>query len=192
MEEKRIVWKPVVGYEGLYEVNNYCQIKSLNYNKTGKEKILATHKNDLNYFKVALYKNSVKKYYYIHVLGSKAFLPNPDSLPYVNHKDCNPANNYIHINKDGSVDPAKSNLEFCTQSYNINYADRNEKVADKLGKPVLQYSLSGDFIKEYKSASEAERQTGVSIASISMCCTGKRKVAGTKEVSYIWRYKDAS
>lgn len=192
MEEKRIVWKPVVGYEGLYEVNNDCDVKSFNYNHTGKEKLLKPSLDKDGYKHYSLHKNGAIKNMSAHRIGMTAFIPNPDNLPCVNHKDENKGNNYIHINPDGTVDPDKSNLEWCSVSYNNNYGAKPEIIGEKLSKPVLQFSLSGEFIKEYKSAAEAERQTGVLNSGISMCCRGVYKTAGTNGVRYIWRYKDAS
>ena len=96
----------------------------------------------------------------------------------MNHKDENPLNNVV------------SNLEWCTYSYNNSYGTRLERVRDKQingkkSKPVLQYTIDGEFVREWPSAMDAERNGGFSSACICMCCKGKIK----KHQGCIWRYK---
>lgn len=72
--------------------------------------------------------------------------------------------------------------------YNTKEESRHGK---KLGgktksKPVLQFTLDGEFIKTYPSAKEAERQTGINRTSISYCCNGKLKTAG----GFIWKFAE--
>ena len=70
-------WLPIKGYEGLYEVSNYGRIRSLNYRKTGKRKVLKCHARLGYYIKVSLCKDGIWKYYRVHRLGAQAFLPPP-------------------------------------------------------------------------------------------------------------------
>ena len=79
---------------------------------------------------------------------AQAFIPNPDNLPQVNHKDEDKSNNCV------------SNLEWITPKDNCNYGTRNRKVALSKNKPVLQLSLEGDLIREWESAHEVERVLG--------------------------------
>ena len=74
-------------YRGLYQVSNFGRIKSLNYRHTGKEGILKGKKNSWGYLQVILWKDGSRKSYYVHRLVAQAFLPNPDNLPIINHKD---------------------------------------------------------------------------------------------------------
>lgn len=175
MEE---IWKPAVGFEGLYEVSNLGRVKSLNYRRTGKERILKPRRIEKKsgnvYYAVHLYKDGKAYDKPVHRLVAEAFIPNPDNLPEVNHKDENPLNNHV------------GNLEWCTQSYNYNYGTRIQRIAEKLSKPVYQYSLDGKLIKEWSSTREIERQTGYSNSYISKCCSGKYKTA----YGFIWRYKE--
>ena len=115
-------WKAIAGYEGLYEVSNLGRIKSLSridsrgYKRN--EKILKLNKDSGGYLKVSLYKNGKPKQYNVHRLVAIAFIPNPDNLPEVNHKDENRINNYV------------DNLEWCNRKYNCNYGARNSKISE--------------------------------------------------------------
>ena len=186
------VWRDIKGYEGLYQVSNYGRVKSLEKDiiyKDGnihhrKERIRNPSKKSNGYLMVCFYVDREQKGLLLHRLVAEAFLPNPDNLPQVNHKDENKTNNFVWVNPDGTVDPDRSNLEWCTAKYNMNYGT----IILRASKPVLQFSLFGVFIKDYPSMDDAEKQTGVLGCSICMCCQGKRKTAG----GFIWKYKDAS
>ena len=108
------------------------------------------------------------------------FLPNPDNLPQVNHKN------------ETKTDNKVENLEWCDSRYNDNYGTRNDKIGrsqlnhPNKSKTVSQYTKEGEFIAIYPSAQEAERQTGVDSRHISHCCIGKLKTAG----GFIWRRAD--
>ena len=167
---KKEYWKPVVGYEGHYQVSNFGRVKSI---KFGKEIMLKQHINIKGgYYYVCLLKNGKHKNYYVHRLVAQAFIPNPNNLPQVNHKDENKTNNNV------------DNLEWCTNEYNHNYGTINERISQSQSKPVLQYDLNGNFIKEWKSVNECGRN-GFNQGDICKCCNGKRKTAK----GFIWRYK---
>lgn len=110
------IWKDIEGYEGLYQVSNYGRIKSLDYRHKGIPKIMVSGKQNNGYMNVGLWKDRQKTTYYIHRLVAKAFLPNPDGLPEVNHIDECLSNNMV------------TNLEWCTSEYNANYGTRNERM----------------------------------------------------------------
>lgn len=156
MEEE--IWKSIKGYEGLYEISNLGRIKSLNYNRTGKEKIIKPQKNKKNgYLQVNLYRNGKRKYSLIHRLVATAFLPNPLELPEVNHKDENPSNNIV------------GNIEWCDRRYNINYGSRIERTS----KPV-EASMFSDFREiclRFSSTAEAKRNDFTKSA-VAACCRG--------------------
>lgn len=171
------IWKAIEGYEGRYEVSNYGRVKSLNYHRTGKEKVLKPAIDSNGYWRVGLYKNSKRKFFSVHRLVAEAFLPNPQNLPEVNHKDENKANNRVE------------NLEWCTAKYNSNYGTHIQRVIKKttngkLSKKVLQLDLQGNLIKEWASAHEVERKLGMYNTCINACCKGKIKTA----YGFIWKY----
>lgn len=170
MEE---IWKPVVGYEGLYEVSNLGRVKSLDYRRTGKERLMKMGKGGRNaYYKVHLYKDGKMNIKLVHRFVAEAFIHNQNNLPQVNHIDENGLNNRV------------DNLEWCTNKYNVNYGTARERMKEKRYKPVYQYSLDGKLIKEWTSTIEAQKQTGYACSNICNCCRGKLKQA----YGYKWSY----
>lgn len=159
------VLKDIENYEGLYMVSSFGRVYSLISKKFKKP-----FKNNNDYLQVELYKDNKVKKYLVHRLVAQAFIPNPLNYKEVNHKDENPSNNHVE------------NLEFCDRIYNINYGTRTEKCS----KSVLQFTKDGEFVKEYPSTIEAERQTKIPIGNISNCCLGKRHSAG----GFVWKYKN--
>ncbi len=157
----------VKDYEN-YEVRPNGEVINI---KTGR--VLKPRKNNNGYLHVSLYKNGEPKQFQIHRLVAEAFIPNPENLPEVNHRDEDKTNN--------SVD----NLEWCTHEYNMNYGFRIKKVSDKLSKPVYQYSLDGTFVKEWSSTRKVQKQLGYSQGNISACCRGERKTS----YGFRWCYK---
>lgn len=175
-------WKPISGYEGLYEISNYGNVYSIKNNKILKP-------SNSRYLQVILSNNGKTKAFSIHKLNCNAFLPNPNNYPCINHKDFNKHNNLIWVNDDGSIDYDKSNLEWCTYKYNLEYSNifelANLGAANKLSKQILQIDKNNNIINEFSSAYEAERACGINNSNIRNCCNRKRKSAG----GYIWKYK---
>ena len=186
------IWKDIKGYEGLYQVSNLGKIKSLsrkifngkNY-YISKEKILKPAKDKDGYVQVLLYKNNRHKTYKVHRLVAMAFIPNPNNLPQINHKDENKQNNRAE------------NLEWCTNKYNCNYGTWKEKVSKaNKGKIGLRGSNSPRANKvkcittgeTFNSLIEAEQKYNIKYQNISACCRGKKKTAG----GYRWEYIDRS
>lgn len=113
-------WRTIVGYEGLYEVSNTGQVRSLDkydsINRFRKGRILTLYTETGGYLKVGLSSNGKTKKYLVHRLVAEAFIPNPDNLPQVNHIDENPSNDNV------------DNLEWCNAKYNSNYGTRNDRI----------------------------------------------------------------
>ena len=167
-----MIWKEISGYEGLYEVSDTGLVRSL---KFGKKRILSAGKQRKGYLAVQLYKDGICKNLLIHRLVASAFIPNPQNLDTVNHKNEDKHNNNI------------SNLEWMTLTDNQNYGTRNKRIAEARSKQVQQLDKStGELLATFPSIIEAERQTGIAQQSICACCHGKRKrkTAG----GYRWSY----
>jgi hypothetical protein len=167
------IWKDIKGYEGQYQISNKGRVYSIpriikkSNGKTQfvRGRILKAYIKQHKYLEVNLCINGKGKWYLVHRLVAEAFIPNPNNLPQVNHKDENKLNNNV------------DNLEWCTPKYNTNYGDAQERKIATRKKPVLQYSLDGELIAEYESISTAARATGFDYSGIRSCCTGKYKKA---------------
>ncbi len=173
------IWKDIQGFEGLYQVSNFGNVK----NRKGRILRPAT-RNDMRK-QVILWKNGKAFTRKIHRLVAIAFLPNPNGYLQINHKDEDPTNNNVE------------NLEWCDELYNHHYGTAIQRMADAmkgkflseksiLSKRICQYSLNGDYIKEWACANDVKRELKISNANISLCCTGRRKSAG----GFIWKYKE--
>ena len=178
------IWKPIEGYEEDYAVSNCGNVKSLfRYKKQLKPSV---SKN--GYLTVSF----CKKRFLVHRLVAKAFIPNPECLPQVNHRDENKQNNCV------------DNLEWCSAKYNMNYGvaakTRHAKIdyskpvfaenarlnGAKVSKPVLQFSKDGTFVAQFESGKQAHLKTKINHSHIMECCSEKRKTAG----GYVWKYEE--
>lgn len=171
-------WRPIKGYEGLYEVSSLGRVKSLNYNHTGAEKIMKPGKDKHGYLLVQLCKDGKIKGLLVHRLVAAAFIPNPNNYPYINHKDETPLNNCI------------KNLEWCTAKYNTNYGSRNKKIASALSKPVeaSKYEDFREICLKFASTNEAGRN-GYCQCAVSSCCNGRfHREGNNKYKNLYWRY----
>lgn len=175
------IWRPIRDYEGYYEVSNFGRVRSLDRwiklkdgrNRLQKGKIIKADKTKNGYLRVMLCKNHKQKHFSIHRLVAQAFIPNPHNYPIINHKDECKTNNRV------------DNLEYCDISYNNSYGTRNERISIGLSKPILQFDLEGNFIKEWSSMMEASRN-GFGQGNICNCCNGKLK----NYKGYIWKKKE--
>ena len=165
-------WRDIKDYEGIYQISNRGNVKSLNYRRTGKERILKGSKDSNGYLQVHLCKDGKMKAYCVHRLVASAFLENPMGYTDVNHKDENKENNCIE------------NLEWCSRLYNNTYNGRAKRIGKKRSKPIIGFDKVLGLIVKFSSAHEAEVETGIASSHITACCKGKRKSAG----GYIWQY----
>lgn len=191
------IWRDIKGYEGLYQVSNLGRVRSVDrYVKhwrggllKRKSQPLSLNYDSYGYIIVGLGKNGKNTTKKVHRLVGITF---PDLVDWtedakgkpfeeivINHKDQNKSNNCV------------DNLEWCTVDYNNKYGDRLENVSKHrinnplICKPVIQYTLDMEFVAEFPSAAEAERQTGIKHTSISSVCRGIYKQAN----GYIWKFK---
>lgn len=186
------IWKDIDGYIGFYQISNLGRVKCLQREiiRSGDIKKNHTRKFTLNeqikrtafdkdkYQIVALNKDGKSKMHKIHRLIAKAFIPNPENKPQVNHIDGNPSNNSI------------SNLEWVTNRENTIHAfkflNRNEKrykIEQFNNKKVLQYDKKGNLLNTYTTRAEASRKTGVNQSDICKCANNKKQTAG----GFIWK-----
>lgn len=165
------VWKPVVGYEGLYEVSNIGRVRSINYHKSGKAKVMSPSFNTWGYLIVDLRKNNKRHSYTVHRLVALAFIPNPDNLPEINHKN--------EIKYDNTVE----NLEWCTRKYNINYGTGNERRGRR--KSIVQLDNNGNVVKKWESGFAASRYYQIDRSGIYNCLHGKQKTCK----GFVWKYE---
>lgn len=188
-------YRGIEGYEGLYAVSNYGNVKSLARDVEWKgtirhqpECILKPTDDGHGYLFVNLYKDSKRKTPKVHRLVASAFIENPDNLPQVNHKD--------EVKTHNTVE----NLEWSTAKDNSNYGTRNTRIAEamrgvyntKLSIPVDMLTKDGEFIRQFPSCMEAERwlrENGYPKAAhtnIIQCCKGNPNYAHA--YGFKWRY----
>ena len=184
MEE---IWKDIEGYEGIYQVSNLGRVRSLdrevpNYNAAGyvgtkilRGKILKPCKMaNSGYMEVHLKSNGQGKHGRIHRLVAEAFIPNPDNLPEINHKDEDKTNNRA------------DNLEWCDRQYNINYGTGKWRRKKFNARPVEQLTTDGKVIARYDNASQAARAVGCDPSTINAVCRVKPHCNTAK--GYRWKY----
>ena len=171
------IWKEIPGWEGEYQVSTEGRVRKLN--RKSKRGILKGSTNSKGYEQVSIN----NKQYLIHRLVAQAFIPNPNNLPYVNHKDENTSNNAVW------------NLEWCDQKYNMNYGtclqkrsesmkkawtDSNSKLNNSLNKKIICIETGQIF----DSINEASNWAKCSRINISNCLRGEQKTA----MGYHWQY----
>lgn len=186
MKELKEEWRDIENYPN-YQVSNLGRVKSKErissccYNSTRKVKgkILKQNINPKGYYTVCLFNNG-KNTKTVHKLVANAFLENKKNYPCINHKN--------GIKTDNRVE----NLEWCTYSHNIKEAYRlglqksseNQRNAirkyckENKIKPLIQFDLNNNFIKEWSSAVEVQRELGINVKNISQCVVGHNKSAG--------------
>ena len=172
MEE---IWKDIRNYENYYQVSNYGRVRSLDRiikdtksKRLYKGKILKLTSTNWGYLTVSLKKNSKSRKFFVHRLVAEAFVPNPNKLEVVNHKDEDKLNN------------SATNLDWCTLKDNMLYSKKNNK------RSILQYDKNGNFVKIWSSITEAAQHFKVNVSLISQCLNGKIASA----TNYVWRYYD--
>lgn len=237
---EREEWRDVVGYEGLYQVSSFGRVRSLdrvinneefNYSFLVKGQLRKLKLSRTGYPTVSLWIHGKPQHSQVHRLVAQAFLPNPDNLPQVNHRNEDKTANY------------PDNLEWCDAKYNNNYGTKTQRAASKNKgqkrtdvtrkkisqqkkaflqahpefrtakseqmkrfyennpeakarqreytrkqmRAIIQLDKSGNFIREWDSASGAGRTLGINISTIANCCAGRGRIKSYK--GFIWKYK---
>lgn len=202
-------WRDVVGYEGLYQVSNLGNLRSLHWYGGNNIKQLAKNVRPDGYLSVNLHKDGKPHPKTIHRLVAQAFIPQEEGKDFVNHKDENRANNCVE------------NLEWCDKSYNQLYSmklhpEREKIFTDNLRNKetgelgsrftkkgiahtnferVKQCYKDGTCIAEYENATIAAKETGIDISCITNACKAnartdrvrKRKCLHSAK-GYVWLY----
>ena len=193
------IWKPIIGYENLYEVSNLGNIRSIDRmvsrvdrwgNKGSvliKGILLVPVKMKSGYLQVSLCKNGTSKRFLIHRIVASAFIENPYNKETVNHKN--------EIKADNRVE----NLEWMTLVENLRYGtgserghsnrDRKWHREHKAGlnpnaKKIIQLTKDGNFIREWDCIKSASETLGICMSSICAVARGKAHTAG----NYKWKY----
>lgn len=136
----------ISGHDGLYEIDKFGNVFSVITTASRRERKMKPFLNNSGYLRIRLFdKNGKAKAYYIHRLVAEAFIPNPKDLPQVNHKDCNKLNNHF------------SNLEWCSQKYNIHESMRNELQRHFV---TLIFNIKTNETVEFYSMREASKFLG--------------------------------
>lgn len=160
MEEE---WRDIAGYEGLYQVSNFGRVKSLNFGRTGVQKVLKTQKYPNKYVKADLRHNGTIHTKSIHRLVAEAFIPNLENKSDVNHIDGDKHNNRV------------DNLEWATRSENMRHC--KEILHKNAGRPPRPVKCleTGEI---YENMHLASAKTGVPIVSIRNNLEDSSRYAG--------------
>ena len=183
-------WKIIEDTFGKYSVSNlgnvrinehYTEITPSKVNPLGKAKLykeqpVKQYLNCNGYKIVYLYVSKGSRIIRpVHRLVAQAFIPNPNNLPFVNHKDEMKCNNCVN------------NLEWCDPKYNANYGTRNDRLRKSNGRKVAQYTLDGEFVKIWDSVSSIAQFYGIkTTAPISRVCRHMKGRLTYK--GYRWEY----
>lgn len=163
------IWKEIPATKGFIEVSNQGRVRSL---LRGTYRILKTQRDAKGYHRFSVTIEGEKRTYKLHREVAKAFIPNSNNLPQVNHKDGNKDNNHV------------ANLEWITNIDNVHHAIENglwdsvfeatRRENESRKKPIIAYRIDGPFpcTRYYESVSEAERDIGS--RHISAVLKGKR------------------
>ena len=187
------IWRPIPidGYEDIYEVSNLGRVRSIDRYvscnsgiRFCKGHILKPAINNCGYQHITLCKNQKLHSFRLCRIVAKAFVPNPNNLPCVNHKD------------ECKTNDVWTNLEWVDYKFNNNYGTRNERISNTqkgIYKPSCKSHnetskkavMCVDTGEVYQSLSEIQRTTGYNHCNISMACRGKLKTAYGKHWIFI-------
>lgn len=168
---KKEYFKIIIDFDD-YLIGDCGTVISLKKNGWKKMKTIKNDNDD--YLRVNLYMNGKQHRWLIHRLVAEAFIPNPDNLPQVNHKN------------EIKTDNRAENLEWCDYTYNINYGLRNQRASESLKKSELfiKYVESlkknivqifkDEVIKIYQSITSVKKD-GFNSGHVCLCCQGKLK-----------------
>lgn len=153
-------WKDIADYDGRYQISNLGNVKTFYPHSNGA---ISKVKSKSGYHYVKLLTNGKGKHHRVHRLVAFAFIPNPLNLPFVNHIN--------GIKTDNRVE----NLEWCTNDYNLEHAERVlGRVRGQKKKKILQVDLYGNIVREIFGFL-AVKDFGFNKSCVEKCCSGKAK-----------------
>ena len=155
ISEEGELWRPCPEFENKYLISSHGRILGIGTdNACKKGKLLKQHKKKgkNGYMQIRLYDNNRAKTIEVHLLVAKAFIPNQQNLPVINHIDEDKTNNHME------------NLEWCTNQYNIRYSG---------AKKVDVYTKEGTYIETLEAIVDASIKYGIPTSNISRCCLSK-------------------
>lgn len=191
MEE---IWKVIDEYPD-YMVSNMGRVKSIERNdyrgRNLKSKILTPRYNTRGYISVVLYKNGKPQTFRVNRLVAQVFIPNPENKPEVDHINANKFDNRVE------------NLRWVTHKENMNNPIYINNLSKRIGgknnpqfgrtgkmspnsKPIIQFTLNGEFVRKWNCAADAERENGYNSNRIRTCCKDNSKTSG----GYRWGYEN--
>ena len=188
------IWKEVKGYEGLYQVSNLGNIRSLERitifesenqhkkykaNRHIKCKMKKPTVNKCGYYKTVLYKNGKKINVLVHRLVAEAFLPNLNNKPTINHIDGNKLNNKLDNLEWATYPEQQLHVNHILGKKSIISKQCREKSAEQLRKKVKRSDG-----KIYNSIREASKDSNAHSGNIVRCCKGILNKTG----GYSWEY----
>lgn len=176
------IWRPIIGYESMYQVNNIGRVRSVKTTYKKKRPYLSHHIDKYGYPYVILTSHSKSRCFRIHRLIAQAFIPNPENKPEIDHID----GNKMNFNID--------NLRWCTRKENMNNVITKKRISiSKMGKrpsiytisklkessskPLVVLSKEGNEIERFESAVKASEIYGICQNWIRRVCRGELKSA---------------
>ena len=194
MEEQ---WKDIAGFEGYYQISSMGRVKSVEryIQQTDgmkrpykiPERILKPKKKPNGYMGVGLAMGGKVQNSLIHRMVAEAFIPNPDNLPTVNHKN------------EDKTDNRMENLEWCSVAYNNTYGTRLERTSKQPhNHPVIMLDIEGNQLRRFQSVCEAARHlisdgrsiVGKKITANSIRAVCQHKAQRHTAYGYRWEFSD--
>lgn len=173
MENQVEIWKAHPDIQGI-EVSTLGRVRTLDRTVSNgkgtylvKGRVLKPRDSGNGYLRAGIQIDGKWTEKLVHRLVAQAFIPNPDNLPQINHKDCNPQNNNV------------KNLEWCDNSYNQKYKNKfGISNTETEGQPLFAVKLDTLEVLHFRSQGEAGRELGLKQGSVRSVIIGKQKQAG--------------
>ena len=183
-------WRPVVGYEGLYEVSDWGNVKSVDrvveclhlgkypIKRHLNSKIMKQYLDYDRYCRVSLSIDGYRHLYGVHRLVAEAFIPNPDNKPCVDHINSNRADNKVENLRWYSV-LLNNSTEHARQA-----KSKAARLRQDNKKQIAQITLDGEIVKIWECGYRIEEELGFDHSSIIRVCKGQQDTS----YGFKWKY----